>query len=462
MFDEWQRGIGQLILAKRANGLYAATVGGATLSIPRQVAKTFIVGRIVFALCTLFPGLRVVWTAHRTRTATNTFQKLQGLAKSRNAAKYVKSIRVANGEQEIRFHNGSVILFGAREQGFGRGFDELDIEVFDEAQILTEKALEDMVAATNQSQHPHGALLLYMGTPPRPGIDPGEVFIARREEALSGSSRDSLYIECSAAPNVGRKNGPSLDDHKQWRIANPSFPYRTPLASMQRLRKNLPSDDSWRREALGVWDARGQLEPPVIDPEDWALLQRRPPSGNQVAYGIRFDPSGTRVALSVALADGQGCFVEGIYAGSPASSIDGLVKWLSSRWRTCDGIVIDGRGAADLLEARLKKERVQPRKITRVTPGQAGAAYAGLPDLVLSKSVHHSGQPGLAASIACSKKRKIGTQGAWGYEPNHPDGDSTPTEAAALAIFGLKTKRTSANGRTGQGRTSGGRRGTVM
>jgi hypothetical protein len=73
-------------------------------------------------------------------------------------------------------------MFGAREQGFGRGFDEVDIEVFDEAQILTEKALEDMIAATNQSRHPHGALLFFMGTPPRPS-DPGEAFGLKREGA---------------------------------------------------------------------------------------------------------------------------------------------------------------------------------------------------------------------------------------------------------------------------------------
>ena len=64
-FDAWQQGAGRLILAKREDGSYAATVGGITLAIPRQVAKTFLVGRIVFALCVLFPGLRVIWTAHR-------------------------------------------------------------------------------------------------------------------------------------------------------------------------------------------------------------------------------------------------------------------------------------------------------------------------------------------------------------------------------------------------------------
>ena len=48
-FDEWQRGASALILGKRESGDYAATVGGVTLSIPRQVAKTYMISRLVFA-----------------------------------------------------------------------------------------------------------------------------------------------------------------------------------------------------------------------------------------------------------------------------------------------------------------------------------------------------------------------------------------------------------------------------
>ncbi len=46
-------------------GQFAATVGGIIMSIAHQVAKTFMVGRINFALCILFPNLTVIWTAHR-------------------------------------------------------------------------------------------------------------------------------------------------------------------------------------------------------------------------------------------------------------------------------------------------------------------------------------------------------------------------------------------------------------
>jgi hypothetical protein len=156
-------------------------------------------------MCILFPGYKVVWTAHRTRTATNTFRSLQRMAKRKKLWPHILHIRTANGEQEIAFRNGSVIMFGAREQGFGRGFDEIDAEVFDEAQILTVKALEDMVAATNQSRHAHGALLFYMGTPPRP-VDPGEAFAEKREKALAGQ------VDRHALPRVLGGPGSDPDD----------------------------------------------------------------------------------------------------------------------------------------------------------------------------------------------------------------------------------------------------------
>src|SRR5699024_2106255 len=130
---------------------------------------------------------------------------------------------------------------GARGEGFGRGFDEIDVEVFDEAQILDTRSLEDMIAATNQARHPHGALLFFMGTPPRP-VDNGEAFTHRREKAISGKATNAVWLELGAEPDS------DPDDRSQWPMMNPSFPVRTPLESMLRLRENLGDDDSWNRE----------------------------------------------------------------------------------------------------------------------------------------------------------------------------------------------------------------------
>ena len=120
------------------------------------------------------------------------------MAERASVKPFVETVRRANGEQMIEFKNGSRILFGARESGFGRGFAKVDVLIFDEAQILTEKAMEDMVPATNAA--PNG-LVFMIGTPPRPS-DPGEVFSMRREAALSGDDPDVMYVELSAEKNA--------------------------------------------------------------------------------------------------------------------------------------------------------------------------------------------------------------------------------------------------------------------
>jgi hypothetical protein len=451
-FDEWQRGAGKVILAKRATGEYAATVGGITISIPRQVAKTFLVGRIVFALCVLFPGLRVLWTAHRGRTATQTFNKLRGLASRAAVLPYMlggnidDAIRASNGEQEIRFANGSIIMFGAREQGFGRGFDEVDVEVFDEAQSLTEKALEDMVAAANQSRHPHGALLFYMGTPPRP-IDPGEVFSTRRREALEIQEArdagdvveyDGVYIETSADPDA------DPDDRAQWAKANPSYPLRTPLRSMLRLRKNLVSVGAWLREGLGVWDDDGSTGR-AISAKMWTdtAVDVAPTSdAERRALGVAFSLDGMRLSIAGAHIPSDIAHAELIdaYGGSMEVGLAPLADWMAKRWRDYSGFVLSGRAGATVLAELLSKRKVPDRRVVVVNTPQFLQACAGHLDEIKAKTITHlaaDGQTALDEAVKVTDKRKRTIDGGWSWTST--SGDHVHVEAVSLALYGART-----------------------
>jgi hypothetical protein len=454
-FDPWQQGLGAIALGKRKDGKYATTVGGIVMSIPRQVGKTFLVGMILIAMCLLHPGYTVLWTAHHGRTTTKTFDTLKALTSRKKIKPYMLKPRSTNGEQELRFRNGSVIMFGAREQGFGRGFEEVDAEVFDEAQILSARALEDMVPAANQSRHTSGALLFFMGTPPRPGIDPGEEFTNRREKALAGKSTQMLYVEFAADPDA------DPNDRTQWAKANPSYPLRTPDESMERMREQLTDTESFLREALGIWPIKTGMQP-VINPILWQQLKGRPPADGPVAYGVRFSAEGAGVALSAAVAVGDKRFVEVIDVGSAVSSMDGLVDWLVDRLPESDGVVIDGRGSADVLEQRLVQAGAPVRKIIRPNVSQAGAAYAGLLEHAESGRIQHAAQPGLIASIAIAGRRDIGKQGGWGYEPITASGDVKPVESIALAISGLKVRKTERKDGAERGRSTSRRTGVVM
>lgn len=111
---------------------------------------------MIVMLCILSDYLlKVLWTVHRMRTSNETFKFMCALAWRRAISRFVDGEpRRVNRQQEIVFINGSRIMFGTRRNGFGRGLDSVDIEEFNEAQILTERALDDMISTTNAAHNP--------------------------------------------------------------------------------------------------------------------------------------------------------------------------------------------------------------------------------------------------------------------------------------------------------------------
>jgi hypothetical protein len=161
LFDRWQDGLGRLILALDGTGLYAADTSA--ISIPRQVGKTYLVGCIVFALALLTPRLTVIWTAHRTKTAEETFDSFKAMCENNPLVKpLVKRISESRGDKGVYLTNGSRILFGAREHGFGLGFAGVGVLVLDEAQRLTNQAMDDLIPTMNTVENP---LVLMTRTP---------------------------------------------------------------------------------------------------------------------------------------------------------------------------------------------------------------------------------------------------------------------------------------------------------
>jgi hypothetical protein len=444
-FDEWQHGVGKIALGKKADGKYAATIGGVVLSIPRQVGKTFLVGMIIIALCILNPNMTVLWTAHRTKTATKTFQTMQGMVKKRKIRQHLApgrndGIRTANGEQEIRFRNGSVIMFGAREGGFGRGFDEVDIEVFDEAQILTEKALEDMVAATNQSRQSTGALLFFMGTPPRPS-DPGEEWLGRRADAIEGKpegqvvgiSEDMVYVEFSADKDA------DPDDQKQWSKANPSFPSRTPIESVLRLRKNLKNEDSFKREALGIYDAEDSTR--VIDESSWKNARdaaSMPIERLTLAIDVAPNRSVATVALGGLRADGT-WHVEIDDQKTGADWVAGWVKARAEKNRLHAVVVDEMSGLVEERNGRKYLAGTDVLVTLAAAEGRDMAIACGkFYDAVMAPepTVRHTDQPQLNVALSVARKRPL--MGAWAWNRKDEKSDITPIVAATLALWGAQ------------------------
>ncbi|MFT3871076.1 MAG: hypothetical protein QM714_00285 [Nocardioides sp.] len=442
-FDPWQEGAARLVLGKDKADRYACTVGGVVWSIPRQVGKTFTVGSLIIAICIEFPGTKVLWTAHRTKTATDAFRAMQGMVKRKRVRPHLAptrtdGIKAGHADQEIMFRNGSLIMFGAREQGFGRGFTNIDIEVFDEAQILGTKALEDMVAATNQAQHPHGALLFYLGTPPRPE-DPSEAFREKRNKALSGKSTNLIYIEFSAEPDS------DPDDRAQWPMMNPSYPKRTPTESLLRLRENLPGDDSWNREGRGIWDPVASAG--VIPATSWAeRADERSLAVDRFALGVECGPdlSWASVAFAGQRKDEAWHFELDEDQHTKGRGVAWLVphvQYLTEHNSQIRSVVVDVAGpVAALLEQRADRWFFKGTRlaVTPVKVAELGAGCSRVLDGVVTGWLRHIDQPQFTAAALAAGKRPLGDTGMWVWSRKTAESDITPIQAGTLALIGAQ------------------------
>lgn len=444
-FDPWQDGAGRVILAKRADGNLASMIDGVGMSLPRQVGKTHLIGYMVFALCVNMPGLLVIWTAHHSATSTETFLSMQGFAKRGKIVPHVKQVFTGSGDEEVRFHNGSRILFGAREHGFGRGIAGVDVLIFDEAQILSDKAMSNMLATMNTSKF---GLQLYIGTPPKPE-DRSETFKRMRREAIGGTLVDGAWIEFGADADADG------DDRAQWRKMNPSYPKRTPVQSLQRLKRKLSPDD-WRREGMGIWDD-DQEGSRLISEDVWTrqglaadAVERIRADEEVRTFGVTFSQDGKRVAVAGGLRHPDGAHGEIVdgYSGHLVQGVDALAVWLAepARREKTGLYALSGRSHAEVLKRKLIALGVPKKAVHILNTTEYFTACSTYEEGLADKSVTHSAdesanQSLLDQSVAVCDK-KIRGAGSWGWEVTVPGGDETPVEAVSVAVWAaLTTKR---------------------
>lgn len=428
-FDEWQRGIGRLALAKRTDGMLAAMVGGVGMSLPRQVGKTFLLTGMIFGLCINTPGLLVIWTAHHLKTSGETFLAMQAFAQRAKVKPYIQQVFTGSGDAEIRFANGSRILFGARERGFGRGIPGVDILVMDEAQILSDKALENMLATLNTSQF---GLQLYVGTPPKPE-DNSEAFQRMRNEALAaikssdGVSEDTAWVEC------GADKGADPNDVKQIAKANPSFPHRTPLESVRRLQKKLTADGH-RREGLGIWD---EVSLRVIEPVAWEALKA--PDW----------PAPERVVLVLAVSQDR----EWACIGAAGES-GGRTPVLCYSMRGLSGVaakVVELQAARDVAKVKLagpQAKALLPDLVKAdvdaelMTTGEMGGACTAFQEAVkngpdVQGALVHFGQGELDLAVENAETRFSGESEVWNRKDRQVDDSPLVACSGAFYLWGL-------------------------
>lgn len=426
--DPWQADVLCDWMARNEYGRWAApTCGG---SVPRQNGKSLLVQGRAEAGMLLF-NEQVIYTAHLQKTATETFEEMRDFFEHPKLAKYVAEIKTAIGREQIILKSGARVKFLARTRNGGRG-QHGDLLIFDEAQELDENQQASFLPAISASINPQ---TLYVGTPPDPTAT-GTVFRGIRDKAIKGETEKTSWFEFSV-DNIG-----DINDKERWKATNPALGRRILLSTIEGEAEQM-DEDVFARERLGWWTpiVEHKLEY-AIPKEVWdACESKEPKPDGKTAYGVKFSLDGATVALCGAVIPDSGVARISLIECKPTGSgLGWLADWLNERYNRASCVVIDGRNGVDVLVERIADTWRMKRSVIRPTAKEVIAAVGTLTDSLNEQSVSwFYQQQMLKESAITSTKRAIG--GGWGFGGEN----STPIEAAALALWGAKTSKRNPN-----------------
>lgn len=416
--QQWQELMLEDIMAVNEEGLYVHMKFG--WSIPRRNGKSELL--IMRAIYGVTHDERVLYTAHRTTTSHNAWEKIvERLGK----AGYVEGTHFKTtkqfGLEHIEWLDGSgVINFRTRSSkgGLGEGYDVL---IIDEAQEYTndqETALKYLVTDSRNPQ------TLMCGTPPT-AVSSGTVFLTYRKNVLSGTLEDAGWAEWSV-PRLTDAHDPEL-----WYETNPSL---GTILTERTIRSELGDDqvdDNIQR--LGLWLKYNQKS--AISREEWDSFKTESVpkfrEGAKLYYGVKYSKTTAMVSLAVAVktAD-ERIFVEAIDCRSVRDGNAWIIDYL--RNKKAAEVAIDGAGNQNILVDDMKNASV---KCKPMLPKVANVieANALFEKQLFDNGICHSGQPSLAQIAANCEHRAIGTAGGFGYSSILETADVSLLEAVSLA-----------------------------
>ncbi|QEA10770.1 terminase large subunit [Mycobacterium phage Weirdo19] len=285
----WQWSEVRGIMLRNAEGLWLHREG--CLVDTRQQGKTWImVIRILFGL--FYLGETCVYSAQRGQTADAVFSRIVEIIESRPslAARLLTKTggKQGRGDITVRARNGKIATLrcGVRSTDLGRGLDQIDLVIFDEAYNLTEAEVAALAGAQIASPN---AQTIYTSTAPVASIHAFcHIFTGVRERGMAGhkdpdeADAELWYSEYCAPPppKDERERAAARLDRENWRLASPSHGVISKDRDIDALRKTLCINAAgvalWEADFLGwgEWPTTEETREPVIPIEEvWVPLR---------------------------------------------------------------------------------------------------------------------------------------------------------------------------------------------
>ncbi|MDR2279381.1 MAG: phage terminase family protein [Gordonia sp. (in: high G+C Gram-positive bacteria)] len=403
------------------------------LIVPRQNGKTLILTiRLLFGLFVLHE--RIIFCSQRWPTAEDAYKRVEALIDRGGASlqKRVKRKTCSQGQGRIQLHSGAEVVFVTRSNDIGRGFDKVDLVIYDEAYNLTEGhtgalAYTQLAAerpqsiyassAVNADQHPNGYVLAGLR---RKGLD--------LVEGL-------LFGEWMAPESM------PADEEPTWQYANPSYGVIHSAAKIMKLLRaatTAAGKKSFGVEALGRgdWPVDEDDRDPIVPDDVWSNMKNLSPTlHGPICVGVARGPKQGRWAIGAAqrTTDGRKHVEIGLFSTVSLDEAVAFLKALVDKWDP-GALVVDPRSPAGAIIPRLKEKGIEPES---ATTAQAAAWAGGFLEDALSERLSHTNQPSLTGGVAIVSKREL-SQGDFVWERSD-DGSAAPVEAATLATGGLVT-----------------------
>lgn len=418
----WQETTTRGILTLEPDGMF--THPTVVVIAPRQNGKTLSAAelRIMFGL--FVRGERIIYSAHRWSTAESIFKRLKRVIEARPSLKRrVARWTCSQGQASIELESGALVSFITRSLDAGRGFDEIDVIVYDESYNL--KDAETAALSPTQLAAKNPQTIYLSSAVNQENHSNGFVLAAIRERALEAIKLDrrkqGLYFAEYMAPAPSADISESerrriREDPETWRLANPSYGVIQSEAKVRKLLTELSTKD-FEVEVLGWgdWPPVGDASRRVFGEDPWRdRCNTAPELVNQHPRVIAVDRSPASKIWAIGGAQyvrSGGAHTEIGWSGkgSPTEVVEKLVDIITDADPAA--LVIDQRSPAAILKPYLIEAGIEP-VMTNTT--QLALYCEGFHEAFLAEQVTHSGQQILTDSATTAIKRDLpGGRYAW-------------------------------------------------
>ncbi len=445
--DPTQRLCVQMMMAQRADGRWAAQTTGRAMARQNGKGDELEVPELWGLVQRSEAILHTIHDA--VLLATQTQQRMLALLEHPDLRRKVKRVWQGTGQQMIEMRNGGIIWYRTRTGGGGRGVDDIDRLVIDEAQHATEEHLSAITPTLFANANPQ---LNIAGTAGLEGRS--EWWWSQRLRALSDDPGAFAYMEHSAERVTIGADGKVTQspddplDREVWRRNNPAIGCGRKPDGMDFLEEQLKrlGVEAFAQEHLCVWapppdNAGAQAKIPA---DAWASTEAPPTDATVGQVSIAYAVSRDGEWSSIAVGSGNIAepYVEVIEHRQGVGWLPARLVELAERWQPLAvGWNNAGPAAAQagaVLDA-FRTAGVDVGLLQPVNTSDYKAACGGFyTDVVEGRLRRPAGQGPLDVAVAEASERPLGD--AWAWDMRNATVPISPLEAVTIARSLLPTE----------------------